>query len=251
MSDINHWNRNPIKEVDTLANEVVSRSLLYGILGFLPAEKCAVLMTDGQFSPNIAAAIETAGYAVTRLCDPSEEEIGCVPELIDNMPDNSFGLVITTGWPENSADLENTARIAFSKLREGGLYIGCAPNRFACALDTIASEKFSETVNILDDNVGDNGNWFDAKELFTPRNLSVTMEAIGYKIIELYGWQIALERIPKETLLKSNWTNDEIEEIASIEFRLSHEKYLLGCAPTIQFVVKKPNPSEDLIEESV
>ncbi|MEZ4813028.1 MAG: hypothetical protein R2883_06040 [Caldisericia bacterium] len=125
MTDINFWNRNPIKEVGTLANEVISRSLLYGVLGFLPAEPCAVLITDGEFSPGIAAAIENADYAVTRLCDPSEEEIGCVPEDINNMPDNSFGIVITTGWPNNTSELENTARIAFSKLREGGLYIGC------------------------------------------------------------------------------------------------------------------------------
>ncbi|MEZ4813029.1 MAG: hypothetical protein R2883_06045 [Caldisericia bacterium] len=87
------------------------------------------------------------------------------------------------------------------------------PNRSAaCALDTITSGKISDSINILDDNVGGNGNWIDAKELFTPRNLSVTLEAIGYKIIESHGWQIALERLPKEHLLKSDWTDDEIEK---------------------------------------
>jgi hypothetical protein len=240
----NSWNRNPIRNEGTLAHEIISKSIQYGIFGYLPEEPCAVIFTDGEFSHSISQSIEGIGFAVTRLCDEDQDIVGCTPDRLESMPERSFGAVISTGWLGGKSELEDTARTAFEKLREGGFFIGCAPGRFACSLDYVSSSPAS-AVSILDENLARGGMWIDAEEMFTPQNLVVTLEAIGYKIIDLFGWQISLEKLNKDYLMKSDWSEGEIEGLLAVELRLAQERSLLGCAPTIQFVARKPNPDED------
>lgn len=238
------WNRDPSKGRGTLAGTVIRKTLSYPLLGYLPDEKCAVMVLDGENDAEASSLLESSGYAVTRLCDPQMNTIGCVPEELKNMPDRSYGLIFSSSWLCGDSELEHTSRLVLSKLREGGIFVGCVPNRFACSLDAIDS-SVSMAIDILDENTDNEGDWVGVSEYYSPQSLVVTLEAIGLTVIDIFGWQIALSMLSDDRLIKDKWSQSEQDSLTAIEYRLSQERNLLGCAPTIQFVAKKPNPTEE------
>lgn len=240
----NKWNRNPGSTDDTLASEVVKRSIQYGLLGYLPEELCAVVVVDGEHSSELVLQIEENGYAVTRLCDRDKDIPGCTPESLDELPDRSFGLILTQGWLCGEGELEDVARTAFSKLREGGLFISSVPGKIAAVLD-LTSDSATKAIGMIDSPTPV-CHWDGVDESFEPNELIVTLEALGYELVDIYGWQVALNTLPEEILQKRNWSEGEIEDITKLEYMLSQNKTLLGAASTIQFVARRPNPAEKI-----
>jgi len=241
------WNRNPNCGEGTLAGIAINKLLSYPIIGYLPDEECAVLVLDGENENETSNYLESSGFAVTKLCDPQSDIIGCIPEELQNMPNKSFGFIYSSSWLCDELELEKTSRLAFDKLREGGMFIGCIPNRLACSLSMI-SKSMSNAIELLDDNTESQGNWDGVSECHSPQSLIVTLEAVGFTVVDIYGWQIALSMLSEDHLKKGNWTQNELDNLITIEYRLSQERNLIGCAPTIQFVAKKPNPAEATFE---
>ncbi|HNW32531.1 MAG TPA: hypothetical protein PKN77_07660, partial [Caldisericia bacterium] len=60
------FNPSPSMNEGTFASEVINRSLLYGILGYLPEEICNVLVLDGLKQTQMSLILENAGYKVAR-----------------------------------------------------------------------------------------------------------------------------------------------------------------------------------------
>ncbi|HRV74474.1 MAG TPA: hypothetical protein P5106_02725 [Caldisericia bacterium] len=238
----NKWNRNPGSQDDNLATEVIKRSIQYGLLGYLPEELCAVVIVDGEHSSELALMIEDSGYAVTRLCDRDKDIPGCTPESLDELPDRSFGMIVTQGWLCGDGEFEDVARMAFSKLREGGLFVASVPGKIAVMLD-LSGDSAVKAMRMIDSPTTD-CHWDGVDEAFEPNELAVTLEAIGFELVDIYGWQVALNNIPAEVLLKKNWDEKEIEDIIKLEYILSQNRTLLGAASTIQFVARRPNPAE-------
>ncbi len=237
----NNWSANPSANEGTFGNEVINGSLLYGILGYLPEESCNVLILDGPNQGDIAVVLEENSYVVTRLCGESCTKPGCVSTNAEELPAEGFGAVISPGWFMDEGETERVSRQAYRLLVANGVFVGCVPGRFAAAIDNVVSSVAN--ANTLANGI-EGGTWQGAKELFTPLEIVQMLEAVGFEMTDLYGWQIALQELPQSKLGSSSWADNEIDALLELEFRLAQERSLLGVAPTIQFIAKKPGEPE-------
>ncbi|HOR46498.1 MAG TPA: hypothetical protein PLX04_02025 [Caldisericia bacterium] len=223
----------------TFASEIINRSLLYGILGYLPEEICNVLVLDGPKQTQMALILENAGYKVARICPQKDDDPTCIASTTEGIDGESFGVVICPGWLSDNEDPEKISREAMRLLVQGGFFFGSVPGRFAAAVDCVpqSTSNASSIANGIDET-----QWWGTKELFTPNDIACELEAIGFEVVDLYGWEHALTKLPGEKLSATDWDEGFFEDFLELEFRLAQERSILGMAPTIQFVAKKPNP---------
>lgn len=233
----NKWNPNPKNFEGAFGNEASYKGFYYGMLGYLPDEPCKILILSGPKQGELALALEEAGYEAVKLTDPEHEIPGFLASRLDDVPSESFGVVISPGWLEAEGEAEKAAKQAYRILVDGGVYFGLVASRFAAAFDNVSS-SISKSFSIANGIEG--GEWLEAKELYTPNDIAILLEAVLFEVVDLFGWQIAIQNLPQEKLLSEKWDNDEMEKLMELEFRLAQERTIMGAAPTIQFVAKKP-----------
>lgn len=243
----NSWNPSPSKNEGTFGYEVINRLLLYGFLGYLPEDAGEVLIMQGPKQAEIAILLEQNGYEVTMLCDPGSENPGCLAKNISEMGGESFDAVVFPGWLTDYGQTEKLARQAMDVLRDKGLFVGSFAGRYAAVLD-FASKSVRTARGIASSE--QDASWHGATELYSPNEAITMLEAVGFEVVDMFGWQLSLSKIQKNKLDSSDWTDDEMDEICDLEFRLAQERSLLGCAPTIQFVAKKITTGEEPITDS-
>jgi hypothetical protein len=56
---------------------------------------------------------------------------------------------------------------------------------------------------------------------------------------------MAMSHMNIKKLGTSQWSDEELDELLDLEFRLGQERSLIGCAPTIQFIAKKTTASSE------
>jgi len=232
-------NLNPSKLEGTFGSEVVNRSLLYGVLGYLPEETCNVLILPGPKQGQMALLLESNGYQVSRLCDENDDMPGCINTNIDSLPEESFGVVIAPGWLAGEGETEKITRQAMRLLVDGGFFIGSVASRFAAAIDL--AQISIDNAKLLASGI-ENKAWQESNELFTPNEVALVLEAVEFEVVDFYGWEIALSRLSDKQLGSYDWTEEQVESFMELEFRLAQERSILGIAPTIQFICKKHNP---------
>lgn len=238
----NNWNPSPSKNEGTFGYEVVNRLLLYGFLGYLPEDAGEILIMQGPKQAETAILLEQNGYDVTMLCDPGSENPGCLAKNINEMEGESFDAVVFPGWLTDYGQTEKLSRQAMDVLKDRGLFVGSFAGRYAASLDFVS--KSVRTARDIASSEQD-ASWHGATELYSPNEAITMLEAVGFEVVDMFGWQLSLSNIPKKILASGNWTDDELDEICDLEFRLAQERSLLGCAPTIQFVAKKITAEEE------
>lgn len=238
----NNWNPSPSKNEGSFGYEVINRLLLYGFLGYLPEDACSVLLMHGPKQAEMAILLEQNGYDVTMLCNPGDDSPGCLAKNIKDIDSDSFDAVVFPGWLTDYGQTEKMARQAIDILKDKGLFVGSFPGRFAASLD-FASKSLRTAKELASSE--QEGSWHGATELYSPNESITMLEAVGFQVIDMFGWQLSLSRMPKNKLGSSDWTDDDMDEICDLEFRLAQERSLLGCAPTIQFVAKKISTDEE------
>lgn len=233
----NKWNPNPKNFEGTYGNEASFKGFFYGILGYLPDEPCKILILPGPKQGELALVLEEAGYEAVKLTDPDHEIPGFLAAKLEDVPKESFGVIISPGWHEAEGEAEKFARQAYRILVDGGMYFGLVASRYAASLDN-AGSSVSKSFSIANGIEG--GEWLDAKDLFTPNDIAILLEAVMFEVVDLFGWQLAIQNLPQEKLLSEKWDSDEMDKLMELEFRLAQERTIMGAAPTIQFVAKKP-----------
>lgn len=236
QENTNSWNPSPSKNEGTFSYEAVNRLLLYGFLGYLPQDSAQVLIMHGPKQAETAILLEQNGYDVTMLCEPECDDPGCLAKNLNQMDSESFDAVVFPGWLTDYGQTEKLARQAMDVLRDKGLFVGSFAGRYAAALD-FASKSVRTARDIASSE--QDTSWHGATELYSPNETITMLEAVGFEVVDMFGWQLSLLRMPKNKLSASDWTDDELDEVCDLEFRLAQERSLLGCAPTIQFVAKK------------
>jgi hypothetical protein len=243
-----NWNPSPSKNEGSFGYEATNRLLLYGFLGYLPEDASDVLILSGPKQAEIAILLEQNGYGVTMLCDPDADTPGCIQRTISEMEPESFDAIVFPGWLTDHGNTEKLVRDAKDALREKGLLVGSFAGRFAAAIE-IAGQSAKMAKSISDGE--ESGNWHGACELYSPNEAILMLEAVGFEVVDMFGWQLALSRMPHKMLHTSDWTDDQLDEICDLEFRLGQERSIMGCAPTIQFIAKKiTGEPEELIGQA-
>ena len=240
------WNPSPSKNEGTFGYEVTNRLLLYGFLGYLPEEASEVLILSGPKQAETAILLEQNGYEVTMLCDPDSEKPGCIGKTIYDIEPESFDAIVCPGWLTDVGETEKLCRQAKDVLREKGLFVGSFAGRYAASLDIVTkSVKIAKEVADGDESA----NWHGVSELYSPNEAICILEAVGFEVSDMFGWQMAMTKLPIKKLQSSDWSDDELDEICELEFRLAQERSVLGLAPTLQFVAKKITGAPDELEE--
>jgi SAM-dependent methyltransferase len=237
------WNPSPSSGEGSFGYEAINRLILYGFLGYLPEDASNALILSGPKQAETAILLEENGLEVTMLCDPDTQKPGCLQSSLDKIESDSFDLIIAPGWLSDFGATEKVARLAKDVLKEKGLFVSCFAGRYAAAMD-IASKSVEASRLVVEGE--DAGSWHGTSELYSPNEAICMLEAVGFEVVDLFGWQMAISRMGAKKLGTSDWSDDELNDILDLEFRLGQERSLLGCAPTIQFIAKKSTgASED------
>jgi len=238
----NSWNPSPSHGEGSLGYEAINRLMLYGFLGYLPEDASRALILSGPKQAEMAILLEENGYEVVMLCDPDSEKPSCVQTTLDKMEPESFDIIVAPGWLSDHGMTEKTARQAKEALKDKGLFVSSIAGRFAAAMD-LASVSVEASKLVVE---GDEaGSWHGTSELYNPNELICMLEAIGFEVVDLFGWQMAMSHMNVKKLETSQWSDEELDGLLDLEFRLGQERSLLGCAPTIQFIAKKTTATSE------
>lgn len=236
------WNPSPSHGEGSLGYEAINRLMLYGFLGYLPEDASRALILSGPKQAEIAILLEENGYEVVMLCDPDSDRPGCVQTTMDKMEPESFDIVVAPGWLSDHGMTEKISRQAKEVLKDKGLFVSSLAGRFAAAMD-LASLSVDASKLVVEGD--ESGSWHGTNELYSPNELICMLEAVGFEVVDLFGWQMAMSHMNIKKLGTSQWSDEELDELLDLEFRLGQERSLIGCAPTIQFIAKKTTASSE------